>query len=345
MAAFEQYPASFLADSVFLPAIKTPGEFDEVMPNLNQFYSSCDNSQDPLIVYNQEASSIDASAHESSCLEQQSISVNEKQRNESLSMADKADSGEQVTQTSVPVDKKRKSRKGSSSNSAHSKEVKQVKCKKQKEDKKATDNTKEEPPKGYIHVRARRGQATDSHSLAERVRREKISERMKVLQALVPGCDKVTGKALMLDEIINYVQSLQNQVEFLSLKLASLDPMVYNFGLMDHDPMVFGTQAINTGMALPMPLMQPTSNGGVSFDQPQALTTNALSCSTASSATTPTLPGSIVDSSACLFQQEQKPSLFPLQDAGSLYWGVNGQQRQSIINQLGFSNSNLFSFQ
>ncbi|KAK8650801.1 hypothetical protein V6N13_140425 [Hibiscus sabdariffa] len=78
-----------------------------------------------------------------------------------------------------------------------------------------------EPPKDYIHVRARRGQATDSHSLAERVRREKISERMKLLQNLVPGCNKVTGKALLLDEIINYVQSLQRQVEFLSMKLAS----------------------------------------------------------------------------------------------------------------------------
>lgn len=32
------------------------------------------------------------------------------------------------------------------------------------------DNSKPEPPKDYIHVRARRGQATDSHSLAERVR-------------------------------------------------------------------------------------------------------------------------------------------------------------------------------
>jgi hypothetical protein len=45
----------------------------------------------------------------------------------------------------------------------------------------------------YVHVRARRGQATDSHSLAERVRREKISERMKYLQELVPGCNKVQG--------------------------------------------------------------------------------------------------------------------------------------------------------
>lgn len=82
-----------------------------------------------------------------------------------------------------------------------------------------------DPPKEeYIHVRARRGQATNSHSLAERVRREKISERMKFLQELVPGCSKVTGKAVMLDEIINYVQSLQRQVEFLSMKLATVNP-------------------------------------------------------------------------------------------------------------------------
>ncbi|XP_059653798.1 transcription factor bHLH63-like isoform X2 [Cornus florida] len=76
----------------------------------------------------------------------------------------------------------------------------------------------------YIHVRARRGQATDSHSLAERARREKISERMMYLQDLVPGCNKVNGKAAMLDEIINYVQSLQRQVEFLSMKLAAASP-------------------------------------------------------------------------------------------------------------------------
>ncbi|KAL5754627.1 hypothetical protein ACOSP7_022847 [Xanthoceras sorbifolium] len=76
----------------------------------------------------------------------------------------------------------------------------------------------------YIHVRARRGQATDSHSLAERARREKISNKMKCLQDLVPGCSKIIGKAGVLDEIINYVQSLQSQVEFLSMKLATQNP-------------------------------------------------------------------------------------------------------------------------
>ncbi|XP_066326445.1 transcription factor bHLH79-like isoform X1 [Miscanthus floridulus] len=78
----------------------------------------------------------------------------------------------------------------------------------------------------YIHIRARKGQATNRHSLAERLRREKISERMKLLQDLVPGCTKVTGKAVMLDEIINYVQSLQRQVEFLSMKLAAVNPQL-----------------------------------------------------------------------------------------------------------------------
>ncbi|KAG8057110.1 hypothetical protein GUJ93_ZPchr0002g25366 [Zizania palustris] len=89
---------------------------------------------------------------------------------------------------------------------------------------KGAKDTSESQKEDYIHVRARRGQATNSHSLAERLRREKISERMKLLQDLVPGCSKVTGKAVMLDEIINYVQSLQRQVEFLSMKLATVNP-------------------------------------------------------------------------------------------------------------------------
>ncbi|WZY97372.1 hypothetical protein YC2023_069701 [Brassica napus] len=102
--------------------------------------------------------------------------------------------------------------------------------KKQKNDQSKEKMTKESsqsdeaPKENYIHMRARRGQATNSHSLAERVRREKISERMRLLQELVPGCNKITGKAVMLDEIINYVQSLQQQVEFLSMKLSTVNP-------------------------------------------------------------------------------------------------------------------------
>ncbi|KAF8697951.1 hypothetical protein HU200_035450 [Digitaria exilis] len=65
-------------------------------------------------------------------------------------------------------------------------------------------------------VRARRGQATDPHSIAERLRREKISDRMKNLQDLVPNSNKA-DKASMLDEIIDYVKFLQLQVKVLSM--------------------------------------------------------------------------------------------------------------------------------
>ncbi|CAN4098601.1 unnamed protein product [Withania somnifera] len=120
--------------------------------------------------------------------------------------------------------KRSKSIQGNGSNKGTVK-MEEQKCSEDDDEKEAKEKQKvSEPPKDYIHVRARRGQATDSHSLAERVRREKISQRMKLLQDLVPGCNKVTGKALMLDKIINYVQSLQRQVEFLSMKLASVNP-------------------------------------------------------------------------------------------------------------------------
>ncbi|XP_075488899.1 transcription factor UNE12-like isoform X2 [Primulina tabacum] len=65
-------------------------------------------------------------------------------------------------------------------------------------------------------VRARRGQATDPHSIAERLRRERISERIKALQELVPSCNK-TDRAAMLDEILDYVKFLRLQVKVLSM--------------------------------------------------------------------------------------------------------------------------------
>ncbi|KAH0458446.1 hypothetical protein IEQ34_013761 [Dendrobium chrysotoxum] len=106
-----------------------------------------------------------------------------------------------------------------------------------KESSRSRNSKDGEKQKEVVHVRARRGQATDSHSLAERVRRERINEKMRCLQDLVPGCYKTMGMATMLDEIINYVQSLQNQVEllnlllqFLSMKLSAASSF-YDFNL------------------------------------------------------------------------------------------------------------------
>uniref|UniRef100_A0A0D9VM51 BHLH domain-containing protein n=1 Tax=Leersia perrieri TaxID=77586 RepID=A0A0D9VM51_9ORYZ len=79
--------------------------------------------------------------------------------------------------------------------------------------------------------RARRGQATDPHSIAERLRRERIAERMKALQELVPNANK-TDKASMLDEIIDYVKFLQLQVKVLSMSrlggASAVAPLVAN---------------------------------------------------------------------------------------------------------------------
>ncbi|XP_047945362.1 transcription factor UNE12-like isoform X1 [Salvia hispanica] len=72
------------------------------------------------------------------------------------------------------------------------------------------------PPSIRPRVRARRGQATDPHSIAERLRRERISERIKALQEIVPSCTK-TDRAAMLDEILDYVKFLRLQVKVLSM--------------------------------------------------------------------------------------------------------------------------------
>ncbi|KAI4378457.1 hypothetical protein MLD38_015935 [Melastoma candidum] len=95
-----------------------------------------------------------------------------------------------------------------------------------KKKEKKSDSSQDGQILPYVHVRARRGQATDSHSLAERARREKINARMKFLQDLVPGCSKISGTTLVLDEIINHVQSLQQQVEVLSMKLAAVNSWI-----------------------------------------------------------------------------------------------------------------------
>ncbi|KAL9661617.1 hypothetical protein QQ045_026441 [Rhodiola kirilowii] len=117
--------------------------------------------------------------------------------------------------------KKRKAVEVSEGSSGISSSLAPTSAKNNRKGKKVKVCSGDEIPKDVVHVRARRGQATDSHSLAERVRRGKINERLKCLQDIVPGCYKTMGMAVMLDEIINYVQSLQNQVEFLSMRLTA----------------------------------------------------------------------------------------------------------------------------
>ncbi|KAJ8753160.1 hypothetical protein K2173_017732 [Erythroxylum novogranatense] len=113
------------------------------------------------------------------------------------------------------------------------------------------------PAQPKPRVRARRGQATDPHSIAERLRRERIAERMKALQELVPNANK-TDKASMLDEIIDYVKFLQLQVKVLSMSrlggAAAVAPLV-----ADMSPEGGGTATAGGGDCVQN---QANANGG-----------------------------------------------------------------------------------
>ncbi|CAK9265694.1 unnamed protein product [Sphagnum jensenii] len=79
--------------------------------------------------------------------------------------------------------------------------------------------------------RARQGSANDPQSIAARVRRERISERLKHLQALIPDGDKM-DMVTMLDEAINYVKCLGLQIRMLkddSLWPKALGPLPGTF--------------------------------------------------------------------------------------------------------------------
>ncbi|KAK6160619.1 hypothetical protein DH2020_004000 [Rehmannia glutinosa] len=77
-------------------------------------------------------------------------------------------------------------------------------------------------------ARATRGSATDPQSLYARKRREKINERLRILQNLVPNGTKVYIST-MLEEAVHYVKFLQLQIKLLSSDdLWMYAPIAYN---------------------------------------------------------------------------------------------------------------------
>ncbi|KAF0888921.1 hypothetical protein E2562_020143 [Oryza meyeriana var. granulata] len=76
--------------------------------------------------------------------------------------------------------------------------------------------------------RAGRGAATDPQSLYARKRRERINERLKTLQNLVPNGTKV-DISTMLEEAVHYVKFLQIQIKLLSSdEMWMYAPIAYN---------------------------------------------------------------------------------------------------------------------
>ncbi|OIW18255.1 hypothetical protein TanjilG_20310 [Lupinus angustifolius] len=342
MAAFSYQYHPFLVDPAFIP--NTP----IIMSSLTHqkhahINTTLPSYQSHLLQANQETSCVDHSSKVSISDTEPSFVIKDNCSPQCSMVVDKVENGEQVNQKVAPMEKKRRIRNGSPLSVSQSKDSREGRNKKQKKnddevkeedkpkkEKKVEKEGPEEPPKGYIHVRARRGQATDSHSLAERVRREKISERMNMLQKLVPGCDKVTGKALMLDEIINYVQSLQNQVEFLSMKLASVNPMFFNLAI-DLD--------LDTPMVLPEKLNSIVSPTPPLSSIPQCSLNQSSHFADTTTIATNNNTGFLAANEYLLdyaFLQGQRSTFFS-EYSGGQFWDVE-DQRQKFLNPYGFGN-------
>ncbi|KAL5210448.1 hypothetical protein ABZP36_006071 [Zizania latifolia] len=69
--------------------------------------------------------------------------------------------------------------------------------------------------------------AAEVHNLSERRRRDRINEKMRALQELIPHCNK-TDKASMLDEAIEYLKSLQLQLQMMWMGSSMAPPVMFS---------------------------------------------------------------------------------------------------------------------
>ncbi|WCJ22934.1 basic helix-loop-helix (bHLH) DNA-binding superfamily protein [Euphorbia peplus] len=103
---------------------------------------------------------------------------------------------------------------------------------------------------GKSSVSTKRSRAAAIHNQSERKRRDKINQRMKTLQKLVPNSSK-TDKASMLDEVIEYLKQLQAQIQMMSRM--NIQPMMLPLAMQQQLQMsMLNPTAMNMGMGLGM---------------------------------------------------------------------------------------------
>ncbi|KAI3715488.1 hypothetical protein L6452_22472 [Arctium lappa] len=99
---------------------------------------------------------------------------------------------------------------------------------------------------------SKRSRAAEVHNLSERRRRDRINEKMRALQELIPNCNKV-DKASMLDEAIEYLKTLQLQVQIMSMGTGLCMPsMMFPTGMQHMHPAHFSPMGIGMGMGYGM---------------------------------------------------------------------------------------------
>ncbi|KAF7818502.1 transcription factor PIF1 isoform X1 [Senna tora] len=120
----------------------------------------------------------------------------------------------------------------------------------------------------------KRSRAAEVHNLSERRRRDRINEKMRALQELIPRCNK-SDKASMLDEAIEYLKSLQLQVQMMSMGCGMV-PIMFP-GIQQYMPTM--GMGIGMGMGMEMGMNRPL------MPFPNMLAASALPPSAAAAAT------------------------------------------------------------
>ncbi|KAL7192208.1 hypothetical protein ACSBR2_024119 [Camellia fascicularis] len=115
----------------------------------------------------------------------------------------------------------------------------------------------------------RRSRAAAVHNQSERRRRDRINQKMKALQRLVPNASK-TDKASMLDEVIAYLKQLQAQVQMMSSARNMPQQMMMPLGMQQHIHMsLLARMGLGVGLGLGMGPMGMLDMSTVT--QPQSL--------------------------------------------------------------------------
>ncbi|VAI37526.1 unnamed protein product [Triticum turgidum subsp. durum] len=96
----------------------------------------------------------------------------------------------------------------------------------------------EETKSSRRHGSKRRSRAAEVHNQSERRRRDRINEKMRSLQELIPHCNKA-DKASILDEAIEYLKSLQMQVQIMWMT-TGMAPMMFPGAHQFMPPMAVG---------------------------------------------------------------------------------------------------------
>nr|GMD59367.1 transcription factor UNE10-like [Ipomoea batatas] len=112
-----------------------------------------------------------------------------------------------------------------------------------------TDEEDKKKGNGKSSVSTKRSRAAAIHNQSERKRRDKINQRMKTLQKLVPNSSK-TDKASMLDEVIEYLKQLQAQVQMMSRM--NMSPMMFPLAMQQQLQMSMMAPAAAAAMGMNM---------------------------------------------------------------------------------------------